>query len=215
MGRETKTTAQIRLILFTPAIGTADNFVSQLAKVCSTVDVAAVILRTGDASDEQIAASTQNILPMAQKSGTAFLLEGHPQLAAKAGADGAHIAGIEAFQSALPFLKPGRIGGAGVLMTRHDAMTAGEAGADYVMFGEPDTTGKRPAFDSIIERVSWWAEIFEVPCVGFVANIDEVAKFVRAGADFVALHDTIWNAPEGPEIATGKIAAQLQAERVA
>ena len=58
--------------------------------------------------------------------------------------------------------------------TRHDAMLAAEAGADYVMFGEPDEDGHRPSFEAIAERVAWWAEVFEIPCVGFAASLDEV-----------------------------------------
>ena len=54
-------------------------------------------------------------------------------------------------------------------------MLAAEAGADYVMFGEPDENGHRPSFDAVIERVEWWAEVFEIPCVGFAAHPDEIA----------------------------------------
>ena len=89
-------------------------------------------------------------------------------------------------------LKPDRIAGAGGLTTRHDAMTAAEAGADYVMFGEPDETGARPSFEAIEERIAWWAEVFEAPCVGYAASLDEIAPLVKAGADFVALGDWIW-----------------------
>ena len=49
-------------------------------------------------------------------------------------------------------------------------MLAAEAGADYVMFGEPDAAGHRPSFEAIAERVAWWAEVFEPPCVGFAAS---------------------------------------------
>jgi len=65
-------------------------------------------------------------------------------------------------------------------------MAAAEAGADYVMFGEPDN-GERPAFAAIEERVAWWAEVFEAPCVAFAAGPDEVTPLVTAGADFIAL----------------------------
>jgi thiamine-phosphate pyrophosphorylase len=64
------------------------------------------------------------------------------------------------------------------------------------MFGEPDAAGKRPAFDAIEERVAWWAEVFEIPCVGYAASLDEVAALVAAGADFVALGDFIWQEPQ-------------------
>ena len=77
-------------------------------------------------------------------------------------------------------------------------MLAGESGADYVMFGEPDRRGSRPAFEAILERVGWWAEVFEPPCVGYAAGLDEVAPLAQAGADFVALGDWIWTHPTGP-----------------
>jgi thiamine-phosphate pyrophosphorylase len=90
-------------------------------------------------------------------------------------------------------LKPDRIAGCGALRTRHDAMLAGEAGADYVMFGEPSQTGSRPAFDAVAERVAWWAELFEVPCVGFANSLEEVGRLAVAGADFVALGDWVFS----------------------
>jgi thiamine-phosphate pyrophosphorylase len=75
-------------------------------------------------------------------------------------------------------------------------MAAAEAGADYVMFGEHDEAGQRPSFDAVVERVAWWAEVFEYPCVAFAADKDEVAPLVAAGADFVALGDWLWRDPQ-------------------
>ena len=71
-------------------------------------------------------------------------------------------------------------------------MFVAEQGADYVMFGEPDAEGGRPALPAIEERVAWWAEVFEIPCVGYVASLDEIAPMVAAGTDFVALGDFLW-----------------------
>ena len=48
-------------------------------------------------------------------------------------------------------------------------MLAAESGADYVMFGEPDADGARPPFEAIVERVEWWAEVFQIPCVAYAA----------------------------------------------
>src|SRR5258708_2866777 len=111
------------------------------------------------------------------RHGAAVLIEGHVELAARAGADGAHVSGIEAMQDALPTLKPDRIIGVGGLATRHDSMAAGEAGADYVLFGEPDAGGQRPSAVAIAERLQWWAELFEPPCVGFPASPEEAHEF--------------------------------------
>src|SRR5690606_4049973 len=111
--------------------------------------------------------------PVVQGAGAALLLEGRPDLVARAGADGAHLTGIERLNAAVGMLKPDRIAGCGGLATRHDAMTAAEASADYVMFGGPDAAGQRPSFTAVLERVAWWAEVFEVPCVGYAETLDE------------------------------------------
>jgi hypothetical protein len=75
--------------------------------------------------------------------------------------------------------------------SRHDAMLAGETGADYVLFGEPDRDGGRPRFEAVLERVVWWAEVMTIPCVGYAARIDEIAPLVEAGAEFVAIEDNM------------------------
>jgi thiamine-phosphate pyrophosphorylase len=93
-------------------------------------------------------------------------------------------------------------------------MLAAETGADYVMFGEPDRRGGRPPFDAIEERLNWWSELFELPCIGYAASLDEVAPLAQAGADFVALGDWIWTHAEAPAAAIAA-AAGLLAERVA
>jgi thiamine-phosphate pyrophosphorylase len=76
-------------------------------------------------------------------------------------------------------------------------MAAGEAGADYVLFGEPDARGQRPSVEAIAERLEWWAELFEPPCIGFAASREEAYEFAVAGADFVLVGDFIWNDPRG------------------
>jgi thiamine-phosphate pyrophosphorylase len=77
-------------------------------------------------------------------------------------------------------------------------MIAGESGADYVLFGEPDAQGQRPSPEAIAERVNWWAELFEPPCVAYAAALDEVHIFAAAGADFVLLAESLWNVAGGP-----------------
>ena len=136
------------------------------------------------------------------------MLDNRPELVARSGADGAHLSGIDALSDALSGLKPDRIAGAGGLETRHDAMLAAEAGADYVMFGEPDE-GQRPSFEAVIERVEWWADVFEIPCIGFCRNLDEIAPLAEAGADFVALGDFIFGDPRGPAAAIAAAAQRI------
>jgi thiamine-phosphate pyrophosphorylase len=181
-----------RLYLVTPPIADAPAFTLQLAAALAASDIAAVLLRLAAADERTQINRTKALAPVVQDNGAALLIDGHADLVARAGADCAHLTGLAAFSAALERLKPERIAGAGGLATRHDAMVAAEAGADYVMFGEPGAAGERPAFDAIAERVAWWAEVFEVPCVGYAAWIDEIAPLARAGADFVALGDWLW-----------------------
>ena len=146
---------------------------------------------------------------MVQRRDIALLLDGRAEIVGRVGADGAHLTGIEAFTAALPSLKPDRIAGAGGLRSRHDAMLAGESGADYVLFGEPDRRGNRPPFGAVEDRVKWWADLVEVPCIGYAGNSDEVRLLAQAGADFVALGDWIWTHPQGAAAAVTMAASAL------
>jgi len=172
-----------------------------LAHLLVQADVAAVLLRLKPSDPRTLISRIKALAPAIQDAGAALLLETHVELVARAGADGAHVSGIEAFKDALPTLKPDRIVGCGGLRTRHDSMTAGELGADYVLFGEPDERGQRPSVEAIAERLQWWDELFEPPCVGFAENCEEAGEFARAGADFVLVGEFIWANPRGAEAA--------------
>ncbi|HEX7882937.1 MAG TPA: thiamine phosphate synthase [Afipia sp.] len=186
-----------RLYLATPPVADPVQLASDLPALLAAADVAAVLLRLTPADERSMIQRVKALAPVIQKAGAAVLLDGHFELVARAGADGANLIGVETMQEAMPTLKPDRILGVGGLMTRHDAMVAGEAGADYVLFGEPEANGERPSPDAICERLDWWAELFEPPCVGFAATLEEVSLFAAAGADFVLVGDFIWQDSRG------------------
>jgi thiamine-phosphate pyrophosphorylase len=181
----------------------------RLTESLAAADIAAVLLRLPDIDERGRVNRVKALAPAVQDRGAALLIDGHPELAARAGADGAHLGGIEAFRTAFATLKPARIAGCGGLVTRHDAMLAAEAGADYVMFGEPDENRNRPSFDAVVERLAWWAEVFEIPCVGFAATLDEVQPIAAAGADFVAVGDCIFADARGCAAAVADAARRL------
>ena len=193
----TATSPRQRLYLVTPAIGDPAPFAGGLEHALGAGDIAAVLLRLADGGERALIERTKHIAAVVQPRDVALVVDNRPEIVARAGADGAHLSGIERFAAALALLKPERIAGAGGLRSRHDAMLAGEAGADYVMFGEPDRNGRRPNFEELRERLTWWADLFEIPCVAYVAGKEEIAPLVRTGADFIALGDWIWSAPEG------------------
>ena len=199
-----------RLYLVSPEVADTGSFADLLAAALTGADVAAVLLRLAGHEDERsLIKIGKKLAPVVQGTGAALLLAGHPDIVARVGADGAHLNGIDAFNAARSALQPERIAGCGGLTTRHEAMLAGEAGADYVLFGEPDQAGHRPSLEAIAERVSWWAEIFQPPCVGFAATLAEVAVLARAGADFVAVGDCIFNDSRGPAAALAEAAQCL------
>lgn len=190
-----------RLYLATPPVSDPAQLLAILPDLLMAADVAAVLLRLAPADERSMIQRVKAVAPAIQKAGAALLLDGHYTIAARAGADGANLTGLDALQEAMPTLKPDRIAGVGGLITRHDAMVAGEAGADYVLFGEPDANGERPSADAVFERLQWWAEVFEPPCVGFAATKEEAGLFASAGADFILLGDFIWQDARGPKAA--------------
>lgn len=186
-----------RLYLATPEVDDPSDLANSLPGLLAAADVAAVLLRLKQTDQRTMIARIKALAPAIQNAGAALLIEGYPELVARGGADGAHLNGLAAMEEAMPSLKPDRIAGVGGLATRHDSMAAGEAGADYLLFGEPDANGQRPSTDAIAERLQWWEELFEPPCVGYAASCEEAAEFAAAGADFVLVGDFVWQDSRG------------------
>jgi thiamine-phosphate pyrophosphorylase len=198
-----------RLYLATPEVDDPSQLTSVLPELLAAADIAAVLLRLKPTDQRTMISRVKTLAPVIQNAGAALLLDGHVELVARAGADGAHLNGLAALEDALPSLKPDRIAGVGSLATRHDSMAAGESGADYVLFGEPDANGQRPSVEAIAERLQWWDELFEPPCVGFATSREEAAEFATAGADFVLVSDFIWTDPRGAKAALTDVAQSI------
>lgn len=172
-----------------------------LAALLAAGDVAALVLTGAAPDDAHLAALTAR----AQSAGVAVLLDGPVQSADAAGMDGVHVAEPARLPAILKALKPkgqpGPLVGAGGLADRHAAMEAGEAGADYLLFGAMDGTD----FAAARDLVAWWADLFEVPCAGLAATPDAVAELADAGADFIALAPAL--------LAADGVAAVAEAQR--
>jgi thiamine-phosphate pyrophosphorylase len=188
------------LYLVTPPLERAEPFAASLEAALEAAEVASLLLRLapteGDAAFVRL---VKEIAAPAQAKGVAVLVENDPALVLEAGADGAHVTGAgEALQAAVRRLAPGHIVGAGGLASRHDAMLAGEAGADYLLFGD---WAAPLSFEEALERVRWWAELFTTPCVAFARSLEDARLLAAAGADFVMLGDCVWSDPRGPAAA--------------
>ncbi len=183
---------QPQLYLLTPQLADTGTFAAALQAALGVADVAAVLLRLQEADERSLINRAKALAPLVQSAGAALILDGHADLVARAGADGVHLTGLDHFTDVLERLKPERIVGVGGLVSRHDCMLAAEQGADYAMFGMPDAEGRRPPFEATEKRLAWWAELFEMPCVAYAANLEEISALVAAGADFIALGDWLW-----------------------
>ncbi|MGI8568466.1 MAG: thiamine phosphate synthase [Methylocella sp.] len=197
-----------RLYLITPPIADWTPYPPVFEAAVAVCDVACVLLRTSANDDGAKERIVRALAPLVQRHGVACLVADDPQWAVRVNADGVHIDGSrERLDVALRAIKPGHIVGAGGLPTRDAAMAAGEAGADYVMFGAP---GGAEPHAAVVERVAWWAEIFNVPCVGYARDLASIGDLVRGGADFIALGDAVFADPRGAAATLGD-AARLMA----
>ncbi len=192
-----------RLYLITPPAFDA-AFAAAMAAALSGGDVAAVQLRLKGADDAAIRATAKALMPMLQDAGAAFILNDRPDLADAVGADGVHVGQEDApYAQARKLMGPDRIVGVTCHDSRHLAMEAGEAGADYVAFGAfyPSETKPPPTFADP-ELLEWWQALMEVPCVAIGGvTVENAAPLVRAGADFLAVANGVWKYPAGPAAA--------------
>jgi thiamine-phosphate pyrophosphorylase len=188
-----------RLMLVTPLVADADAMAFRLMQAQAGGDLAAVLLRLAEGDERSRIERVKRLAGPVQAANVALVVETSALVAARGGADGVHLTGgPEAIAEARSSLKGERIIGAGGLRARHDAMDIGEAGVDYVMFGEPRPDGSVPPLPAVIERAGWWAEIFETPCVAYAPDPDSVPALVETGAEFIALG--AWAFEEGRDI---------------
>ncbi|MEH6677874.1 thiamine phosphate synthase [Phenylobacterium sp.] len=207
------TAPDCRLYLITPpALDDLAGFGRTLAETLDAGDVAALQIRLKGASDEVIAAAVDVLMPIAHSRDVAVILNDRPDLAAALRCDGVHVG-----QDDPPCREARRIMGKGAMIgvtchdSRHLAMEAAEAGADYVAFGAffPTTTKAAPT-RAEPDLLTIWQESMEIPCVAIGGiTADNAEGLVAAGADFLAVSAGVWAHPEGPAAAVRDLNAAI------
>ena len=202
-----------RLYLITPPrLDDLAAFGHTLAHALDAGDVAALQIRLKDVGDDIIAAATDVILPMCQARGVAAILNDRPDLAARLGCDGVHVGQTDAsYAEARRIVGKDRMVGVTCHDSRHLAMEAAEAGADYVAFGAfyPTATKDAPT-RAELEILTDWQAVMEVPCVAIGGiTVDNARPLVEAGADFLAVSAGVWSHPDGPAAAVRAINATI------
>lgn len=192
-----------RLYLITPPDIGADPeaFAETLAAALDAGDVACVQLRLKDVDDDTIRHACDVLRPVTQDRDVAFILNDRADLAAECGCDGVHVGQEDTpYEEARRLVGPDAIVGVTCQESRHLAMDAGEAGADYVAFGAffPTTT-KEAKTRANPEILRWWQEMMTVPCVAIGGiTVENCRDLVIAGADFLSVASGVWNYPAGP-----------------
>ena len=202
-----------RLYLITPpVIADPAAFAQTLAAALEGGDVGAIQLRLKAAPDEAIEAAARALAPVAARRDVAFILNDRPDLAARLGCDGVHIGQSDGtYEAARRAVGPGGIVGVTCHDSRDLAMTAAEAGADYVAFGaffptDTKATTHRP--DPEILEI--WQETMLTPCVAIGGvTVDNCRPLAAAGADFLAVSAGVWRHPAGPAAAVAAFNSEI------
>jgi len=209
------TAPDCRLYLISPpTIADLARFAADLREALAGGDVGAFQLRLKGAGDDAVGAAVEALKPVLAERGVPLILNDRPDLAARYGCDGVHVGQDDApYAEARRLVGPDRIVGVTCHDSRHLAMEASEAGADYVAFGAffPTTTkdAKTRADPEILEI---WQEAMLTPCVAIggitPANCRALAA---AGADFIATSSGVWAHPQGPRAAVAAFNAEIAA----
>ena len=193
-----------RLYLISPPKLSAANFITPLREALAGGDVASFQLRLKDIEDDSVRRTADLLRPVVQAHGAAFILNDRPDLAAELGCDGVHVGQEDAsYAEARATMGPSRIVGVTCHNSRHLAVEAAEAGADYVAFGAffPTRT-KEPKTQADIELLNWWSEMMVIPAVAIGGiTVANAPALIEAGADFLAVSAGVWEHADGPEAA--------------
>lgn len=203
-----------QLYLISP-LDVGGDFPERLEAALSAGPVAAFQFRVKDVEQHEAAKFAEPLQAICAAHDVAFIVNDSISLAKRLKADGVHL-GQEDGTVAEAREALGRDAQIGVTChdSRHLAMDAGEAGADYVAFGAfYPTTTKEAKFTADTSLLGWWTTICGIPCVAIGGITPDNAKpLIDAGADFLAVSGAVWNDPEGPAAAVRRFAAVLAPE---
>lgn len=204
-----------QLYLISP-LDVGGDFAARLDRALDGGPVAAFQFRVKGVDQHQAARLAEPLQRICEAREAAFIVNDDMALAKRLGADGVHLGQSDGDpREARAMLGPAAQIGVTCHDSRHLAMAAGEAGADYVAFGaffptRTKETAHRP--DPAI--LSWWSRLFEIPCVAIGGITAQNGRaLVEAGADFLAVCNAVWAHPAGPAAAVAEFAQLLEAPR--
>ncbi|NRA99691.1 MAG: thiamine phosphate synthase [Rhodobacteraceae bacterium] len=201
-----------QIYLLTPPAFKLAAFRDELARVLDKVAVACVRLDIASRDEATVAQAADTLRDVAHARDVAIVLSEHVGMVERLGLDGVHLKdGARSVRSARKALGPDAIVGAFCGTSRHDGLSAGEAGADYVAFGPMRATELGDGAAADYDLFAWWSEMIEVPIVAEGSlDLESVQKF-RDATDFFAIGEELWSA-EDPAAAISELNAIILGE---
>lgn len=184
---------QPQIYLLTPPEIELSSFPARLDDVLDAHDIACLRLSLATREEDRIARAADAVREVAHARDVALVIDSHIGLVERLGLDGVHLTdGARSVRSSRKTLGPDAIVGAFCGTSRHDGMTAGEAGADYIAFGPVGQTALGDGSTADHELFEWWSQMIELPVVAEGALDDETVTKLAAVTDFFAIGEEIW-----------------------
>ena len=182
-----------QLYLITPPEFELMTFPGLLAACLDTVDVGCVRLTMATRDEDRIARAADALREVTHARDVALVIDTHVLLVERLGLDGVHLTdGARSVRKVRKDLGEHAIVGAFCGASRHDGMTAGELGAEYVSFGPVGPTALGAGTQAELELFEWWSQMIEVPVVAEGALTDGLITLLAPHTDFFGLGDEIW-----------------------
>lgn len=193
----TDASARPQIILVTPPELELATFPDLLLRCLDAVPVATLRLSLSARDEDRIARAADSLREIVHARDIPLVIDGHVLLAARLGLDGVHLLdGARSVRKVRQDLGPDAILGAFCGGSRHDGMTAGELGADYVSFGPVGVTGLGDGRRTERDVFEWWSEVIEIPVVAEGALDEDLVRDLAPVTDFFAFGPEIWNAED-------------------
>ncbi|WP_299132748.1 thiamine phosphate synthase [uncultured Amaricoccus sp.] len=214
MPPEAEAPAAARLYLITPPALALGGFAGTLARLLDRFEIACVRLALATRSEEEVGRAADALREVCHARDVPLVIADHFRLVGPLGLDGVHLSdGARQVRAARAALGTEAIVGTYAHASRHDGMTAGELGADYVSFGPMTQSSLGDGALAPFELFQWWSELIELPVVAEGGLTPQLAADLAGVADFLALGEEIWTHADGPEAALSAFVETLGAER--
>ena len=199
---------QPQIYLITPASPDLEHFPGLLARVLDSTPIACVRLAMASQDEDAVLRAADALREVAHARDVALVISDHVQLAERLGLDGVHLSDANrSVRDTRKLLGPDAIVGCYCGATRHDGMSAAEAGADYVSFGPIGATSLGDGAQAELDLFQWWSQVIEVPVVAEGGlDVTQIATFAPY-TDFFGIGDEIWRSDDPVVALAGLIAA--------